>query len=294
MRDQANQLRNLVEQETRLTASASRGQPVLVAVTAGKGGVGATTIALNLSVVLTRLGHRTLLVDADLDGADASLLCRVEERYTVADVLSGRRTVREVLQPGPGGIQVLPGAWGLARPPDDSSPARQRLVEGLKGLGSQVGVIVADAGSGLRPMVGSLWRAADLVLIVSTPELPSVMDTYASIKVHSTSNLLVPIHLLVNQAPDESGAEDAHGRISTACLRLLAVPVTRAGHVVTDPQVAACGREGTPLSISAPRSAAAVQLEQLGRFVAAQFGAGTRPCRPAGCRVLRPSIPVNV
>ena len=292
--DQANELRQLVRQETRLAAPAPGDRPVLVTVTGGKGGVGTTTVAVNLAVALARTGHRTVLVDADLDGSDASLLCRLEERYTVADVLGARRTVREVLQPGPGGIQVLPGIWGASSPPDDSPPARQRLIDGLRGLANQADFLVADAGNGLQPMVRSLWRAAEMVLTVATPELPSVMDTYASIKALSAGNLLVPIHLLVNQAPDASAAEDAHGRIAAACLRFLAIPVTRAGHLAADPQVAACGQAGKTLMIAAPRCPAALGVELLARSVADAAGGATRQPHQHSRRLPRQSPQLTI
>jgi len=292
--DQANQLRALVRQESRAAAPASGAGPVLVTVTGGKGGVGTTTVAVNLAVGLARAGHRTVLIDADLDGGDASLLCRLEERYTVADVLGARRTVREVLQPGPAGIQVLPGIWGPTSPPDDSAAARQRLIDGLTGLANQADFLVADAGNGLRPMVRSLWEAAELVLMVATPELSSVMDTYASIKALSAGNLLVPVHLLVNQALDASVAEDAHGRIATACLRFLALPVTRAGYLPADPQVAACGQAGKTLMIAAPRCPAAVQMALLARSVADAAGGTTRRPHAHSRRLPRQTTPLTI
>ena len=69
-----------------------------------------------------------MLVDADLSGADAALLCGIESRDTIADVLSGRRSVHEVLQPGPAGIQVVPGIWSPGAIPDCSPAAQQRLL----------------------------------------------------------------------------------------------------------------------------------------------------------------------
>lgn len=111
MADQANDLRNLVLRASRPSPTASQ-PPKLVVVTGGKGGVGTTTIAVNLAISLARDGRRVVLVDADLDGADAGTLCRVDEpSSTVADILSGRLSVHEALELGPAGIQVLPGAW---------------------------------------------------------------------------------------------------------------------------------------------------------------------------------------
>ncbi len=293
MNDQASELRQLVRQQARLAAGRPDRHPGLVAVLGGKGGVGTTTVAVNLAVALAAQGHRAVLADADLGGGDASLLCRLEHRYSVADVLAGRRTVREVLQPGPGGTQVLPGVWGAAAPLDDSPPARQRLVDGLRGLANLADVIVADAGNRISPLVRSLWRAADLVLAVATPELPAVMDTYAAVKTLTAEDLLVPIHLVVNQAPSEEAAEEAHDRLARTCLRFLAVPVTRAGHVAADPQAAAAGRAGRVLVAASPDGPAARQVRQLAGYVASALpAAGRRKSPPMGRRIPAESVPL--
>lgn len=293
MRDQANDLRELVRRQSRRAASTEAGRPALIAVTGGKGGVGTTTLAVNLAVALARARQRTVLVDADLDGGDASLLCRLKERSTVADVLSARRTVREVLQPGPGGIHVVPGVWGLDRPPEDTPAARQRLLEGLAGLERQADFLIVDSGNGLRPMVESCWEAATAVLLVATPELSAVMGAYASVKAMSSGNLLVPIHLVVNRAPDEDAASDAHQRIAQACLRFLAMPVTSSGWVADDPQVAICGGEGRPFGIAAPECQAARQIDQLARSLVAIARRNPRHPQPPGHRLARAGTPLT-
>src|SRR3989304_8316814 len=125
MHDQANDLRRLVR-ESRTPASAPAPlRPTLLVVAGGKGGVGTTTLAVNLAVALAQRGRRTVLVDADPDTADAAILCRLPEHHTVADVLAPRRAPAEALQPVPGGRRVLPrargpapgGGWPPARPP---------------------------------------------------------------------------------------------------------------------------------------------------------------------------------
>jgi hypothetical protein len=128
MHDQANDLRRLVRQAISTRNDASAGRPKLIVVSGGKGGVGTSTIAVNLAIALVQRGSRTVLVDADTHGADARILCQLDELYTVADVLSARRTVRESLQPGPAGLQVLPGAWGEGDISECSPRAQERLV----------------------------------------------------------------------------------------------------------------------------------------------------------------------
>ncbi|MDZ7616827.1 MAG: P-loop NTPase, partial [Patescibacteria group bacterium] len=105
MPDQANPLRQL------MLASAQPGpspglRPRLVVVAGGRSGVGTTTMALNLAVAMAQRGTRAALIDADSSSGDVAMLCRLDDAHSLADVLAGRATVAEALQPGPGGILV--------------------------------------------------------------------------------------------------------------------------------------------------------------------------------------------
>ena len=147
MRDQADDLRQLIQRGSHANWSrrtVGERAPKLVTVTGGKGGVGATTLAVNLALSLASEGHRTVLVDADLDSADAAALCHIESSFTVADVLAGRRTVHETLQRGPMGILVLPGAWALGNVADCSPAAQERLIVQLKDLGAYADFVILD------------------------------------------------------------------------------------------------------------------------------------------------------
>ncbi len=167
--DQADELRNLVRSQTRHGASGEA--PVrLIAVTGGQRGVGTTTIALNLAVSLAIQGQRTILVDADLDRGAIAPLCGLAERGSIVDVLASRRTIHEVLARGPAGIQVLPGVWAPHEANNCSAAAQGRMIARLKALGAYADVIVVDTGSQRNSFVRRFWQAADVPLVVTTPE----------------------------------------------------------------------------------------------------------------------------
>ena len=84
--DQANDLRALVRQVASSRAPLAV-RPRRIVVFGSKGGVGATTIAVNLSAALAQHGERCLLCDAA--GGDAALQLRLEPRHTLAEVLKG-------------------------------------------------------------------------------------------------------------------------------------------------------------------------------------------------------------
>ncbi|MDP7347125.1 MAG: P-loop NTPase, partial [Phycisphaeraceae bacterium] len=128
MTDQASALRSMVRQESSLR----RGR--FVAVTSGKGGVGKTSVALNLSVCLSNMGRRVVLLDADLGTANVDVLCNLTPHANLAHVIAGRKTLAEATIEGPGGFQLIPGASGLASLAALSSFERQRLIDQMQHL----------------------------------------------------------------------------------------------------------------------------------------------------------------
>jgi flagellar biosynthesis protein FlhG len=274
MHDQAAQLRDLVRRAARENDAPKSGAPQLVAISGSKGGVGTTTLALNVSVALARQGRRVVLADLDLCRADVALLSGIEERQNVSDVLAARRTANEVLQPGPAGIQILAGAWAAAETLDQSTGAHQRLLDQLAALGHCADVVVLDTGNGPSEAARRCWRAADRVLLVATPDAVSVMDAYATIKVLLTGGQLAKIGLIVNRAENADAAENVHRRIAASCQRFLGLAVDDAGHVPTADNMTDLARIAEPLMIRSPESGAGRAIAR----IAAEIGAAW-PCR---------------
>jgi flagellar biosynthesis protein FlhG len=246
MHDQANQLRRLVTQSGVSSATSAAKGPKLVVLSGGKGGVGTTTIAVSLAFELARLGRQAVLVDADPEGGDAAVLCGVEERYTMADVLSERQSVEEALQPGPEGIRILPGAWGLDLSADCSPTAQERLVGQLQGLSPDAEIVLLDVGSGTSRLVRRFWQAAAEVLLVTTPDLTSVMDAYATAKIIARGDDSLRLRCVVNFAPDVRRAADVHARLAHACLRFLGIRLLSGKHIPRDPDLTQPGALSVP------------------------------------------------
>jgi len=267
IRDQADELRQLALRHA-VRHDVPHAAPVpLVAVAGGKGGVGSTTIAVNLAAQLALFGHRTMLVDADLTGPDATAMCGLDAGCGLLDVLSGHRDLHEVLLAGPAGIQVLPGAWPSRTETKVAAGGHSRLMEQLRSLRSHVEAVVVDAGNGVRRDSDRFWRQTDLVLLATKPDDVSVMDTYAAIKVLLPMDCPTPVFTVINRvnSPDEAGA--VHRRLAYACRRFLGRPIGTAGHLAEDPHAAEAAAAFSPLVLHRPRSRAAVAVAQLAQFV---------------------------
>jgi flagellar biosynthesis protein FlhG len=194
-----------------------------VVVVGGKGGVGTTTLAIHLATALARDGYRGVLVDADLQAPDVAAYLGLDPDSGLGDVLAGYRAIHEALIPGPAGLQILCGRFqdGLTGDPD----AGQTLIdEHLALLAPHADVLVVDAGNGARRSLAGLWRAADEIVLVTTPDDIALLDCYAVVKRYwpVTRGRLWAV---VNQWTDPRLAAEAHQRLQTACRRFLGATV---------------------------------------------------------------------
>lgn len=271
MIDQATQLRSLVRQHRPQRAS-------VIAITSGKGGVGKSNVAVNLSIKLASAGKNVVLLDADLGLANADVLCNIDLPYNLSHVIARKRELHEVMVTAPGGFKLIGGASGLARMADLTDFDRSRIVESLMAVEHAADTIVIDTGAGISPNVLSFTRAADHVLVVTTPEPTAITDAYAVIKVITKDGLDRRISLLVNQVRGAAEGRMVHERVAKVAKNFLGVNVLDAGHLVMDDHVRRAVLQRVPFLLSAPKCAASFCVTQL----AMRFEQGIAPAADGG------------
>lgn len=235
----------------------------VLAVTSGKGGVGKTNVAVNLAARLATMGRRILLMDADLGMANADVLCNLNVRTTLAHVLTGRRTLSDVMIDGPGGFTLIPGVSGLAAIADLSEFERARMLDLLTQLEDEYDLVIIDTGAGISPNVLNFVEAADEVLVVTTPEPTAITDAYGLIKTICRRREGAEFSILINQVRDSREARRVFDRIDLVCRRFLGVRATNAGCVPLDPHVSAAVRRREPFVIGVPDCPASGYVRQL-------------------------------
>ncbi len=265
MHDQASELRQLMRQRLAAGSAHALAAP-LVVVSGGKGGVGTTTVAVNLAVALARQGRRAVFVDADLDHGGHADLAAEALRGSVVDVLAGRRNMHEALERGPSGIQVLLGEWASGEACEFSAAAHDRFVAELKNLAPHADVVVVDAGSSRSPLVRRLWCAASAAVVVATTDATAIMNAYAAIKTMAVDGQSA-LYTLVNRSADAAEASEVHLRIAAAGRKFLARRVGDAGFV---PEFAGAGQHDQVL-ICPARCEAARALDRIADTLWAQL-----------------------
>jgi flagellar biosynthesis protein FlhG len=234
-----------------------------VAITSGKGGVGKTSLAVNLALALAQGGTRTCLVDGDLGLANVDVLLNLHPRYTLQDVVARDLTLQDVTVTGPAGLQVVPAASGVEALANLGPAARQSLVERLRQPGLGADALVLDTGAGISHTVLTLALAADEVLVVTTPDPTALTDAYAMLKVLSRRRPTLPVQIVLNQVEHAGHAREVHGHLARIAERFLQREVPLAGWVPRDPCVERAVREQRPLMLYFPYARATEAIRDI-------------------------------
>ena len=263
--DQASRLRELV--------SAARSRAKVIAVTSGKGGVGKSSIALNLAVAAAKHFKRTVLVDADLGLANLDVMCGVTAGAGLAEVIAGRRRLSQIITATPYSVDLVPGASGIAYMADLPDDDRARLLAQMESLEREADLVVVDTGAGINRNVVRMAAAADEIFVVATPEPTSITDAYAAVKLISRCREHGRLRLLVNQASSRTEADRVAARIAAVSSKFLHAQVEPAGCVLADPKVAHAVRLRKPFVAAFPASAASLCVKVIARELARGNGA---------------------
>lgn len=241
----------------------------VVAITSGKGGVGKTSLSVNLAIGLSRRGVRTSLVDADLGLANADLLCglnpttRLDAAVDASRSGEPRRSLDQIAIKAPGGFRLVPGAVGVSRIANLPASQRETILDGLADLERESDLILVDTGAGLSDGVTSFVREADLVLVVASPEPTSTADSYALMKCLVTEGHPPVFALVANMVESEREALNVHQRLSATCKRFLGLTLPLVGIVHRDEDLVDSVRERVPVMLGTPRARSSRDIEDL-------------------------------
>ena len=265
MNDQATVLRGLIERQSQSknpvrAADAKRAKTL--AVTSGKGGVGKTNIALNLSIALAEQNARVCLLDANLGLGNIDLLCGLNGYWNLFHVISGARSLRQIILKGPAGISVIPGVADLGDLSKCPEQACCEILDQLEELEYSHDFVIVDTGSGIQQGVRPFLNAADVMLLVTTPEPTSLADTYATIKSLS-QNQKNELLILVNQTLNAKQGRAMMDRLKQTAKMFLQKPIGSAGSIPHDVKLMQAVAHRQPLLLNSPKSPAALAIKQL-------------------------------
>jgi flagellar biosynthesis protein FlhG len=238
------------------------GAPIFT-VTSGKGGVGKTSLCVNLAAELAGRGHRTLLIDVDLGLANAHILTGVQPAYTLTDFLSGRAALPDVVVDGPNGVKMIAGGSGVKEIADLDATGRDKILEAVEQLRPHCDVILLDTGAGISDGVTDFVSIADHALVVTTSNFAAIADAYGIVKVLVQAGFRRDMHLIVNRVRSPEEAKQVFQKLDGCTARFLEARLNWLGLLPEDHSVEGAVLKRTPFTQAFPESVAARYLRKL-------------------------------
>lgn len=255
--DQATGLRRIVNPK-----------PVkVIAVSSGKGGVGKTNVSVNLAASLAKDGKEVLLLDADLGLANVDVLLGLNPAYDLSHVISGERTLDEVIIDGPANVKVIPASSGVSRMANLSVAEQAGLINAFNELGHAIDVMVVDTAAGISDSVVNFCCASQEVVVVVCDEPASITDAYAFIKVMSREHKIERFQILANMTHTTHEGRDLFNKLSKATDRFLDVTLTFMGNIPFDERLRKAVQHQRAVVEAFPRSPSALALKRIARQI---------------------------
>ena len=236
------------------------------AVTSGKGGVGKTSIAVNLGITLAGAGMRVLLIDADVGLANVDLMTGVTAAHSIEDVLSGDASIFDALVDGPMNLTILPASSGMGtiqEPGDNIDNFKKELLK----LENAFDIIFIDTGAGISANVVDFVFMADEVVVIMTPEPTAFADAYAMVKLVSMKRPDLDVGILINMVQSENEAEKIYGKFNEIVRRFLGKEIHFRGSVARDKAVGEAVMRQVPLALYAGKSPSMRSIQKVARNV---------------------------
>lgn len=234
--DQAERLREIVKANNAPKISAR-----VITVTSGKGGVGKSSISLNLAIALTHEGNRVVIIDGDFGLANVEVMLGIHPTYNLSDLIYRNKRVSEIITKGPEGIGFISGGSGIQEMNDLTKDQIVYMIQNLAELDKLADIILIDTGAGITNSVLEFVAASSEVLLVTTPEPTSITDAYALLKTLNRKSGFdikdINIRMISNRVSSEEEGLDLYRKLNTVADRFLHLEMDYLGAVMQEPNV---------------------------------------------------------
>jgi flagellar biosynthesis protein FlhG len=239
-------------------------KPVRVlAVTSGKGGVGKTNLSVNLGIALSQVGQRVALLDADMGLANVDILLGMYPKFNLSHVLTGEKSLDEIMLTGPSGLKVIPGASGIQKMSELSNIEQAAVIRAFSDVDQDLDVLIVDTAAGISASVVNFARACQEILIVVCDEPTSLTDAYAFIKLLNRDYGISHFHVITNMVQTLQQGQALFQKLTKVTDHYLDVTLQFAGAVPYDEYLRKSVQKQTPVVVGFPKSKASLAVKAI-------------------------------
>ncbi len=254
--------------------------PRVLAITGGKGGVGKTSISVNLALALSKTGSKVCLFDADTGLANINIMLGIHPAYTLEHLFTGEKSIQDIVVTGPEGLQIVPGASGFAQCVELDVGQQQRLVTSIRSLEPHYDYMLVDTAAGISPTVLHFIAASQIAAVVITPEPTSLTDAFSLLKVLKRRGYKRKVQVIVNMTANSSQAEKVYGRFSGAVAKYLGLKTEYMGSVWMDESMRTAVTLQRPVALFPKHDPSARSFYRLAERIDVIFARPERPTLP--------------
>lgn len=264
--DQAEQLRNIIKKQNQVQKVAR-----VITVTSGKGGVGKSSVSVNLAIQISRMGKKVIVLDADFGLANVEVMLGIRPKYTLADLIFHGKGIEDIITSGPEGIGFISGGSGIQELANVTKEQIQYLTKKLYVLDELADVIIIDTGAGITDSVLEFVTASSEVLLVTTPEPTSITDAYALLKTLNKkaefSSDSTVIKMIANRVSSYEEAKQLFNKLNLVVDKFLDFNIEFLGAVPQDNTVSKAIMQQKPYSIAYPHSPSTKAIIELSNML---------------------------
>ena len=236
-----------------------------LAITSGKGGVGKTTVAVNLSIAAKKLAQNIFLLDTDLGMANSHVLLGVNPDSSISDVISGKKKIIDVVIQCNSGIYLISGGTAENNLLNLDNKKRYSILNEIDAhLQKNRDVkLLVDIAAGAEDNSLVFAMACDRILIVLMGEPTSFLDSYALIKAIFAKSSFKNYCIVVNQVKSDSEGRSLFEKFRNITLQFLDVNLHYVGCIKTSINIKKSIIERNPIMHSQPNSDSSLSFTQI-------------------------------
>jgi len=239
----------------------------VISIASGKGGVGKSSISVNLAITMSRLGARVLILDADFGLANVDVMLGITTRLDLSYFLRGEKTLSEIIQLGHEGVRFISGGSGVGELINMKEEQLAKLLAKIVHLDEPIDIIIMDAGAGISSTIMQVLLASSETIVVTTSEPTSVLDAYALVKTIVKQSATHPLHILANKCENKKEAMNVQQGFVNVCGRHLGKNINPLGLISYNQNFTTAIKRQVPITVSEPHSATTREIETLSRTI---------------------------
>ena len=265
--DQAEKLRSMVKSQEETVKEPAKRLARVITVTSGKGGVGKSSLAINLALQFRKKGKSVIIFDADFGLANIEVMFGAIPKYNLADMIFRGKGFKDIIVEGPEGIGFISGGSGINGLGNMNREQVQYLVYKLKDLEMLADIIIIDTGAGISDSVLEFVAASGEVVLVTTPEPTSITDSYALLKAlnarESFDAEICKIKVVANRVLNYEEGKNLFSKLEVVVTKFLKINLAFLGVIPMDMNMSKAIMQQKPISIAYPNSAGAKSVERI-------------------------------